>query len=61
MLKFIKGHMESIMGIEVFPMISFMIFFIFFLGLLWWVFKMDKKNITEVSALPLDNNSDHKE
>jgi len=60
MLKFIKGHMESIAGIEIFPLISFLIFFLFFVGLLWWVFKLDKKNISEISALPLDNQNDHK-
>jgi len=60
MLKYIKGHMESIAGIEIFPLISFLIFFLFFVGLLWWVFKLDKKNISEISALPLDNQNDHK-
>ena len=52
--------MESIAGIEIFPLISFLIFFLFFVGLLWWVFKLDKKNISEISALPLDNQNDHK-
>lgn len=61
MLKYIKGHMESIVGIEIFPVISFIIFFLFFLGLIWWVVKLDKKNVSELSALPLDNNTDVKE
>ena len=61
MLKYIKGHMESIVGIEIFPVISFIIFFLFFLGLIWWVVKLDKKNVRELSALPLDNNTDVKE
>lgn len=61
MLKYIKGHMESIAGIEIFPLISFLIFFTFFIVLLWWVFKMDKQSVNEISALPLDNQSDQKE
>ncbi len=61
MLKYIKGHMDSIAGIEIFPLISFLIFFTFFIALLWWVFKMDKQSVKEISALPLDNQSDHKE
>jgi len=58
MLKFIKGHMGSIAGIEIFPLISFLIFFLFFMGLLWWVVKLDKKSVSEISALPLESNSD---
>ncbi len=55
MLKFIKYHMESITGIEIFPLISFVIFFLFFLGLLLYVYTADKKEIAEIASLPLDN------
>jgi len=55
MLKFIKYHMESITGIEIFPLISFVIFFVFFLGLLLYVYTADKKEIAEIASLPLDN------
>jgi cbb3-type cytochrome oxidase subunit 3 len=52
MLKFIKHHMTSISGIEIFPVISFLIFFLFFIGLIYWVMKMDKKSIDQVANLP---------
>jgi len=55
MLKFVKNHMESIIGIEVYPIISLLIFFVFFVVLFWWVFTAKKDYITEVSNLPLDN------
>lgn len=55
MLKFIKYHMETITGIEIFPLISFVIFFLFFLGLLLYVYTADKKEIAEIASLPLDN------
>ena len=58
MLKFIKGHMETIDGIEVYPMISLLIFFIFFVALFWWVFTAKKDYIKEVSNIPLDTKKD---
>ena len=54
MLKFVKGHLESIDGVEVYPIISLLIFFIFFVGLTYWVVTMKKSDIKEISNLPLD-------
>lgn len=58
MLKFIKGHMETIDGVEVYPMISLLIFFFFFVALFWWVFTTRKDYIREVSNLPLETEKD---
>ncbi|MGK0252602.1 MAG: cytochrome c oxidase cbb3-type subunit 4 [Mariniflexile sp.] len=55
MLKFIKGYMTSIDGVEIYPIISLLIFFTFFLGLFLWVFTAKKDYIKTVSNLPLDN------
>lgn len=55
MLKFVKHHMESITGIEIYPIISLLIFFIFFVVLFWWVFTAKKDYIKTVSNLPFDN------
>lgn len=54
MLKYIKGHAASIEGIDIYPMISLLIFFLFFVAVLYYVKTMDKKSVTEISALPLD-------
>tara|TARA_R110002124_G_scaffold250978_1_gene416113 strand:+ start:243 stop:440 length:198 start_codon:yes stop_codon:yes gene_type:complete len=59
MLKFIKHHMEGISGIEIFPMISFLIFFTFFVLMLVYVLKADKQRLKVLSNLPLENNQDH--
>ncbi len=59
MLKFIKGHMASIDGIEVFPIISLLIFFTFFVVLFWWVFTAKKDYISKVSNLPLDSDENN--
>ncbi|NER09592.1 Cbb3-type cytochrome oxidase component FixQ [Muriicola jejuensis] len=56
MLKFVKNHMESIDGIATYPLISLLIFFVFFALLFWWVFSASKEHIKEVSEIPLDDN-----
>jgi len=55
MLKFIKHNMETIVGVEIFPLISFIIFFSFFVGLIIYVMRIKKSSIEEVSALPLQD------
>ncbi len=56
MLKFVKNHMESIEGIATYPMVSLLIFFIFFALLFLWVFTASKEHIKEVSKLPFEDN-----
>nr|AWJ66253.1 hypothetical protein [uncultured bacterium] len=56
MLKFIKGNLEQIDGVAIYPIISLLIFFGFFVILFWWVFTAKKEHIIEVSNIPLDNN-----
>ncbi|WP_179339644.1 CcoQ/FixQ family Cbb3-type cytochrome c oxidase assembly chaperone [Winogradskyella ludwigii] len=58
MFKFIKGHLESITGIEIYPMISLLIFFTFFVVLFYWVMTAKKDYISTVSNIPLDNQND---
>lgn len=55
MLKYIKHHLDTIAGIEIYPIISLILFFLVFTTMLLLVFKMSKKNIDELSNLPLDN------
>jgi cbb3-type cytochrome oxidase subunit 3 len=63
MLKFIKGHMASIDGIEIYPIISLLIFFLFFSLVIWFQFRADKTVYSEVENYPLDahdlNTKDH--
>ena len=53
-----KNVLQSIENIQIWPVISFVIFFIFFLCLLLWVFTTDKKFIEKMSALPFDEEKD---
>lgn len=61
MLKFIKHNMETIAGIEIFPIISLLIFFIFFVGLFFWVFTYKKETIDKLSNLPFMDEENSKE
>ena len=55
MLKYVKGSLENIDGVEIYPIISLLIFFIFFTALFWWVFTAKKEHISKVSQIPLDD------
>lgn len=52
-MKFIH-YLERITGVSIYPLLSFVIFGLFFLVVLLWVLKADKKQISEISRIPLD-------
>ena len=53
-----KNILKSIAGIEIYPIISFAIFFGFFLGLILYVILVDKNLVKNMSELPLQNDED---
>jgi len=62
MLKFIKHNLASIDGVEIYPIISLVLFFVVFITMVVFVFKLPKKRIDEVSQMPLlDNDNNTKE
>lgn len=50
-----KHYFEQVHGIEIWPIISLMIFFVFFIALIWWVIRADKKYLKTMGNLPLAN------
>ena len=58
MLKFIKQNMDTIIGIEVYPIISLLIFFVFFIALYTWTFTYKKEKINELSQIPFENENE---
>jgi cytochrome c oxidase cbb3-type subunit 4 len=46
--------MASISGIEIYPIISFVIFFLFFIVSTWLILKAGKNHMDKMSNLPLD-------
>lgn len=55
MLRFISHTMTSIKGIEIYPVISLIIFLLFFASLIWWLFTADKTRLEEVRNYPLED------
>ncbi|WP_395049547.1 CcoQ/FixQ family Cbb3-type cytochrome c oxidase assembly chaperone [Flavobacterium sp.] len=55
MFEQIKHNLETIEGIETYPIISLLIFFAFFIGLGLWVFSYKKDKIDEMSQIPLND------
>lgn len=53
-MKFIN-YLEKITGVDMYALSSFSIFFVFFMLMLLWVWKADKKMIDEISRIPLEN------
>jgi cbb3-type cytochrome oxidase subunit 3 len=54
MYKFIQDVTENIEGAEIYPIISLLIFFLFFVVLLWFVLRMSKERVDILSNIPLD-------
>lgn len=50
-----KEVLRNIDNIAIWPVISFVIFFVFFICLLWYVFSADKKFITHMSNMPIED------
>jgi len=57
-MKIVINQLEQISGVEIYPIISLLIFFTFFLLVTYMVIKTDKKEIEEISQMPLDSNDD---
>ncbi len=50
-----KDVLQSIDQVAIWPIISFVIFFLFFLVLIWWVATADKGYIRKMKQLPLED------
>ncbi len=55
MLRFIKQNLATIDGVAIYPIVSLVTFFTVFVAMVFIVMKMSKKNIEEVSNLPLED------
>lgn len=56
-MKFAKEYLQTIDGIEIYPIIALIIFFSFFMGLLYRVVTLTKSESKELSELPLESTS----
>lgn len=53
-MKFIN-YLEGIANISIYPLISLLVFFFFFVALTIYVVLADKNKIEKLSRIPLDN------
>lgn len=53
-MKFIN-YLSTIAGIEIYPLISLIIFFLFFVALFVYVLTTKKEHIAEVEVIPLSD------
>lgn len=51
-----KEILRSIENIEIYPILSLIIFMLFFVGVFIWVVKTPKDHIKHMESLPLDDN-----
>lgn len=50
-----KDILSSIENIEIYPIISLLIFVIFFVGMFIWVIRVDKNYIDHMKEMPFDD------
>jgi cytochrome c oxidase cbb3-type subunit 4 len=55
MLRFIKHNLTTIDGVEIFPMLSLLIFVLFFALVLVRVIRMSKSQVEELSDIPFED------
>ena len=54
MLRFITHVFKGIDGVSVYPIISLLIFVVFFVSVMVYVLKMKKRDIDELSQIPFE-------
>ncbi|MCK6640006.1 MAG: CcoQ/FixQ family Cbb3-type cytochrome c oxidase assembly chaperone [Bacteroidia bacterium] len=57
-MKFIN-YLTSIAGIEIFPLISLLIFFGFFVVLAVWLLRTDKKRMNKLAAMAIESDQEN--
>lgn len=54
-----KEILQSIEGVEIYPIISLIVFVVFFIVVTIWLIRMDKNYINEMKQLPLINDDNN--
>jgi cytochrome c oxidase cbb3-type subunit IV len=57
-MRYIHHFLQDIDGIGVYPMISLLMFFLFFVGLTLYVVRMRKQHVRYMAAIPLDGETE---
>jgi hypothetical protein len=52
-MKFIN-YLQDITGVSIYPLASLLLFFTFFVGATWFVFRTPKKQMEQLGNIPLE-------
>ena len=55
----IKELLQSIDGVSVYPLISLIVFMLFFTVIIVWMFRVDKNYIKKMANLPLEKDEEN--
>lgn len=55
----IKELLQSVEGVSVYPIISLIVFVLFFVIILVWMLKVDKNYIKKMEKLPFENEEEN--
>jgi len=58
LLSIYSESLSNIEGVSIYPLISLAIFFLFFVGMLWWVFTRSRGYIDSSRRIPLTDGTD---
>jgi len=53
----ISNYLVEISGVSIYPIISLLLFVLFFAGVLIWVFFIDQNKVNYIANIPLNKNS----
>ncbi len=48
-------YLEQITGVSIYPLISLVLFVVFFVLVTFWMYSIDKNEIERIERLPLDD------
>lgn len=50
-----KHYFEQLDNFQIYPIISLTVFVAFFVGLIWWVVRTDKKYVQKMKQIPFES------
>ncbi len=50
-------YLEKISGVSIYPIVSLVMFIVFFVLVTYWMYSIDKTEISRIENLPLDDNN----
>jgi len=59
MIRFAKHYFEGMADVEIYPIISLVLFFTVFITMLIYVLKIPKKSLEKISNLPLEGDENN--